>query len=211
MRNNYNFYLLLLIRMIRILYNYKVNLFFKRVYCFVYSIWISYEFKKVGTHSYFQNNLTLIGGRYIIIGKNTSLGCNGILTAWDRHLNEKYTPRITIGDNCHIGDSFHISSINEILIGNNILTGRRISIVDNFHGESKREYLDIPPMERSLYTKGPIIIEDNVWIGDKVSIMSNVKIGKGSIIGANSVVTKSIPSYSVVGGIPARILKTLNL
>ena len=53
------------------------------------------------------------------------------------------------------------------------------------------------------------MIEDNVWIGDKVTILANVKIGHNSIIGANSVVTKDIPPYTVVGGIPAKVIQKL--
>lgn len=60
-----------------------------------------------------------------------------------------------------------------------------------------------------MYTKGPIIINDNVWIGEKATICPGVTIGKGSIIGANAVVTKSIPPYSVAVGCPAIIIKQL--
>ena len=57
----------------------------------------------------------------------------------------------------------------------------------------------LPPLQRPLYSKGPVIIEDDVWLGEKVSVMPGVHIGRGAIIGANSVVTKDIPDYSVAG------------
>ena len=60
-----------------------------------------------------------------------------------------------------------------------------------------------------MYTAGPVIIEDGVWIGDKVTILPNVRIGKNAVIGANSVVTKDIPENCVAGGIPAKIIKTI--
>ena len=60
-----------------------------------------------------------------------------------------------------------------------------------------------------MYSKGVVIIEDNVWIGDQACIMPNVIIGKGAIIGANAVVTKNVIPYSVVGGNPAKIIKQL--
>ncbi|MFI3296999.1 MAG: DapH/DapD/GlmU-related protein [bacterium] len=65
----------------------------------------------------------------------------------------------------------------------------------------------IPPLLRNLTTKGEVNIGDNVWVGEGVAIMPGVTIGEGAVIGANSVVTKNIPSYAVVAGIPARIIK----
>lgn len=59
-----------------------------------------------------------------------------------------------------------------------------------------------------MVSKGPVIIEDNVWIGDKATILANVTIGKGAVVAANSVVTKDVPAYSVVAGIPAKVIKT---
>jgi acetyltransferase-like isoleucine patch superfamily enzyme len=66
------------------------------------------------------------------------------------------------------------------------------------------------PSERDLYSKGSVTIEDNVWIGDKVTILPNVRIGEGSVIGANSVVTKDIPPFCVAAGNPAKIIRKLN-
>lgn len=57
------------------------------------------------------------------------------------------------------------------------------------------------------YTNGPIVVEDDVWIGTDVTIMSGVKIGKGSVIAAGSIVTKDVENYSIVGGIPAKLIK----
>ena len=65
------------------------------------------------------------------------------------------------------------------------------------------------PNLRSLSSKGPVIIEDNVWIGTKASIMPGVRIGKGAIIAANSVVTHDIPPYCVAAGIPAKVIKVV--
>ena len=94
-----------------------------------------------------------------------------------------------------------------MIIGNNVLMGRKIFITDNNHGGSDRGNLDIPPSLRQLYSNGPVIIEDNVWIGEKVSILSNLHIGKGAIVAANAVVTKDVPPYAIVGGCPAKIIK----
>lgn len=89
------------------------------------------------------------------------------------------------------------------------MTGPNILITDNAHGASILELLDLPPQVRPLYSKGPVIIEDNVWIGEKTSIMPGVHIGKGSIIAANSVVTHDIPPYCIAAGVPAKVIKRL--
>jgi acetyltransferase-like isoleucine patch superfamily enzyme len=148
--------------------------------------------------------------KYITIGDNTHLGRNIRLAAWDHYQSKSYSPQIAIGNNCSIGANAHITSINKIVIGNNVLTGKNILITDNSHGESRHDLLDIPPKKRLLYSKGEVIIGDNVWIGEKASIMPGVHIGEGCIIAAHSVVTKDIAPYSIVAGIPARVIKVLN-
>ena len=65
------------------------------------------------------------------------------------------------------------------------------------------------PSLRKVESKGEVIIGDNVWIGDKCTILPNVHIGDGVIVAANSVVTKDVPPYSVVGGDPAKVLKKI--
>lgn len=81
-------------------------------------------------------------------------------------------------------------------------------------GEHNYKYLSTYPFKYRMFhlpenilTKGPIIIEDDVWIGDEALILSGVKIGKGAIVAAGSVVTKDIPPYAIVGGNPAKIIK----
>jgi acetyltransferase-like isoleucine patch superfamily enzyme len=175
----------------------------------LYTIWQSQDFKIFGDRSFIGYPIDIKGGKCIQIGENVSIGKNSIINAWEKYQEDNFTPEITIGNNTSLGEGCHISAIIKVSIGNNVLTGRRISIIDNSHGDSTIEDFTRPPIKRKLVTKGPIIIQDNVWIGDKVTILSGVTIGENSIIGANSVVTKNVPSYSIVGGIPAKIIKTV--
>jgi acetyltransferase-like isoleucine patch superfamily enzyme len=154
---------------------------------------------------------SLVGSKYINIGDNVIFNENIVLTAWDNYYGQQFSPQITIGNGSNIGGYSKITAINKITIGNDVLIGRNVLITDHVHGHSLRELLDIPPSKRNLYSRGHVIIEDNVWLGEKVSVLPGVTIGKGSIIGANAVVTKNIPAYCIACGIPAKIIKTMDI
>ena len=96
--------------------------------------------------------------------------------------------------------------MNRIEIGDGCLFGDNVLITDNYHGNNSKEQMSIMPIERALFSKGPVKIGNNVWVGRNVCIMPGVTIGDGAVIGANSVVTKDVESGSVVAGVPAKIL-----
>lgn len=148
------------------------------------------------------------GNKNISIGDNTILVSHNILGCWTSHNCIDYDPHIIIGDNTAIGEYTQISAAKEVRIGNGVLTGRFVYISDNNHGTSCLADLKMQPSKRDLYIKGPVVIEDNVWIGDKASILSGVTIGKGAIVACNAVVTKDVPPYSVVAGVPAKVIKS---
>lgn len=158
------------------------------------------------------------GGEYMHIGDGTSFGDGVYLTTWDsfyciidgKEMEQKHTPCLTIGNNCNFGAQNHITCINSITIGDNLLTGKWITITDNSHGTTDTESLHLDPIKRPLYSKGPVTIGNNVWIGDKATILPGITIGEGAVIAANAVVTKNVPPYAVVGGNPAKILKINN-
>jgi acetyltransferase-like isoleucine patch superfamily enzyme len=193
-----------------LIYTHKISSWIKIARIFLYSAWISREFKSFGKGSQIYSFNNLVGGKYISIGEKCTIGNNSCLTAWDRLGTANFIPQIIIRNNVSIGDGSHITAINRIEIGNNVLTGKMITITDNSHGDNSFDILSIPPSSRQVYSEGPVIIEDGVWIGDKVTILPNVRIGKNAIIGANAVVTKDIPANCVVGGIPAKIIKLID-
>ncbi len=162
------------------------------------------------------NNLTIsfpisyTGLKYISIGSNSVIGCRMRLDAFDDYLDEKFKPSIEIGNDVFINNDCHIGCINKIFIGNNVVIASKVFITDHFHGNVSSDDMQYGPRIRKLYSKGAVIIEDNVLIGEGVAIMPNVKIGKNCIIGANSVVTKSFSENSVIAGNPAILLKKLN-
>jgi acetyltransferase-like isoleucine patch superfamily enzyme len=171
-------------------------------------MWKTNEFFQVGS-LYIQYPLYLRGGKYIKIGSNVGFDQRLRLEAFDKFLNDDFKPEIIIGNNVSIQKDCHIGAINKIIIGNNVLLASKVYISDHSHGEITEEAIQTPPAQRKLYSKGPVVIEDNVWLGEGVIVLPNVTIGENSIIGANSVVTKSIPKNSLVAGNPARIIREL--
>ncbi len=109
--------------------------------------------------------------------------------------------RLEIGDRTFINYGADIAATKLVKIGSDCLIGTHTIIMDNdFHGVNDR--LSVPEAK-------PVIIGNNVWIGSRAIILPGVTIGEGSIVGAGSVVTKSIPPYSIAVGNPAKVIKTV--
>ena len=150
------------------------------------------------------------GGKYIDYGKGLTTGIGCRIEAYP--LDGKSTS-ITIGENVQINDYVHITGVKKVAIGNNVLIAGKVYISDSSHGNYSGSECDSHPLsipkERLLFYK-EVVIEDYVWIGESVSVLPGVTIGKGSIIGANSVVTKSIPEFVIAAGNPAHLIKKFN-
>ena len=113
---------------------------------------------------------------------------------------------VTIGKNCYFNHNtiLHGGKKNaKLVIGNYVQTGPNVAIYVSNHGHVNN---GIPIINQGYYEKD-IIIEDDVWIGANSVILSGVRIGKGAIIGAGSVVTKDIPPFCICGGTPAKFIK----
>ena len=111
---------------------------------------------------------------------------------------------LKIGDNSYVGSYSVIGVNNKISIGNNVMIADSVSIRDSDHQFSLR---NVPMRNQGIVSK-EIIIEDDVWIGYGAVVTKGVKIKKGAIIGANSVVTRDVDEFCIVGGVPARLIKT---
>jgi acetyltransferase-like isoleucine patch superfamily enzyme len=167
-----------------------------------------FGFKSISGSYFIQDPCYIKNPHYISIGRNFSSLNNLRLEAIDDYAGVKFTPELVIGNDVSITADCHMGCINKIVIGNNVLIASKVFISDHSHGEVDKQIKNVPPAKRKLFSKGPVIIEDNVWIGEGVSILSGVTIGKNSIVGANAVVTKSLPANSIAGGIPAKVLKS---
>jgi acetyltransferase-like isoleucine patch superfamily enzyme len=183
-----------------------IDLFFNQLYF----IWLKREFKFVGIGVGISRPMYLRGGKYITIGNGFSCDERLQLDAIDAFLDDKFIPEIVIGDNVSIQKDCHIGAINKIHIGNNVLLASKVYISDHSHGEVNLEALKLSPEKRKLFSKGPVIIKDNVWIGEGVVVLPGVTIGENSIIGANAVVTRSIPKNTLAAGNPAKVIREIN-
>lgn len=166
-----------------------------------------YYKSKLNSKSYFHIELpSRISGTQHIELQGSFQSLDGLrmscISKWGEQI---FQPRLVIGDNVCVNKNVHIGCNNLIIIGEGTLIGSNVLITDHSHG--KNEY-NLPPSNRPLFSKGPVVIGKNVWIGENVCILPNVTIGDNSIIGAGSVVTKSVPSNSIVGGNPASVVKT---
>lgn len=166
------------------------------------------HFIKCGKGLAVGKNTMFRGLNYVILGDNVSFDDGVCLTLWPEHSSNK-PPFMSIGNHCNFGAYNHITCVNRVLIGDNCLTGKFVTISDNSHGNTDRESLTMAPNSRAVISKGGVIIGNNVWIGDKATILPGVTIGNGCVVAANSVVTKSVPDNCVVAGVPAIIVKSI--
>ena len=156
----------------------------------------------------FSEPYTIVGrGKQIRIGRNFISQPGLKIECIDCYAGKQYHPCLSVGDNVFINSNCHIGCINKIVIGNNVMIGSGVLITDHQHGTLADS--DIPVADRKLVSKGSVAIGDNVWIGEHVCILSGVTIGEGSIIGANAVVTKSVPAHSLAVGVPAKVVEDL--
>ena len=198
-----------LVSILYLLYPYTLHKKILRIRNFLYSCWISNFFYEVGRGTWFEYKINTRGGKNIQIGNECLFYRGTIIDAWDDYHNVKYSPSIQIGDHCSFGAYTQLTSCNGIKIGNNLLTGAYVIISDNNHGQFSEEELKCNPRERRLHSKGEVVIGNNVWLGDKVAVLSGVHIGDGVVVAANAVVTKDIPPYSLAAGVPAKVIKQL--
>lgn len=195
-----------------LLYPYELQLLLTRFKNILYTLWIRNFIGHLGEHSRICYSCSLQGGgqKNISIGDYTIIQRETILGCWTKYGKQSFlNSSITIGDHCSIGEYNHITACNRIVIGDGLLTGRYVIISDNSHGGLSEEESLIDPAKRDLKTKGEVIIGKNVWLGDKVAVLSGVHIGNNVIVAANAVVEKDLPDNCVAAGVPARIVKHL--
>lgn len=155
---------------------------------------------KVGKWVDIRRGLTVNSPRNIQLGDHIMIGRMSRLSCYEGG-------EIKIEDGCYIGQSFTIMAGGNVKIKKDTLIASYVAVIGENHGMN--------PEMGVKYGKQPLIKQDveigeNCWIGEKVVILPNVTIGDWCIIGACSVVNKSIPSYSIAVGNPAKVIKRYN-
>jgi acetyltransferase-like isoleucine patch superfamily enzyme len=129
--------------------------------------------------------------------------CEGAMIRPSGHWGGQIGFGLKVGDYSSVGAYSYIGCSGKIEIGNHVMIGPNVSIIAENHNF---KLTDIPMQKQGVSNKG-IKIEDDVWIGTKAIILDGVTIGKGSIVAAGTIVTKNIEPFSIVGGVPAKIIK----
>ncbi len=146
-------------------------------------------------------------GARILSPENVSIGKDFIISPYCQIIcqDAENGSVLTIGNRVALNLAVHINADNsgKIIIGDNVIIGPNTTLRSSNH---KFDRMDIPIRDQEK-EPGYIIIEDDVWLGAGVIVVPNVRIGKGAVIGAGSVVTKDIPAFSVAVGNPAKVIK----
>jgi len=183
--------------------NYSIAQVLYLIYCKLRGFFVFKEARLV------RFPIDLRGAKYIKISKGFTTGVGCRLEAYP--MNREQT--MFFGENVQMNDYVHITAMKSVIIGSNVLLASKIYISDCSHGSYNGDEFDsnpnIIPNKRALIAK-PVIINDNVWLGEFVSVLPGVVIGKGTIVGANSVVSKSLPPYVIAVGSPAKPIKEFN-
>lgn len=157
--------------------------------------------KSFGYKSQLVSPLSLDGKENISIGNNVYVGYKTWLAALP--LTGEKSCLLELQDGVTIGHFNHIYATKKIVLEKDVLTADRVYISDNLHGYSD---IQIPIKDQSILQHGEVVIGEESWLGENVCVLG-ARIGKHCVIGANSVVTKDIPDYSIVVGVPAKIIK----
>lgn len=163
-------------------------------------------FGALGPNSRIIDPVMVVNPDRMFIGDNVCIGHGARLETIKHHKGVNYDPKLIIEDGASMELSVHIGAANLVHIGKWVMIAGRVTILDHDHGY---EDITMPPMFQPL-SVGTVRIDDGAWLGENVVVCKNVHIGKHAVIGANSVVTKDIPPYSVAVGMPARVVKQYN-
>lgn len=178
-----------------------------KIYQYLRKSWIIKDYKSFDRSSGIHKSCIVKGKEHIEIGKDCNFGPNCIFTAYDYHFGQQIQSRLIFGDHVRITAGCRITCVSKIELGNDVLIGPDVMIIDHNHGMNPSIKGGYSPQPLSI---GRVKIDDGVWIGQRVIILPDVTIGKHSIIGAGSVVTKDVPEYCIAVGNPAKVIKMYN-
>ncbi len=175
----------------------------------LYSLWLTwtYPFASIGKNVSIHYSCELVRpvAKDISLGDRVTLGRDVWLNVACKDLRTK--PAIILEDGCCIGRRCMITARNQVRIGCNTIFGPSVLIADHNHAY---EDVNLPIQQQGIEKGGTVRIEEGCWLGYGAAVLctkGELVIGRNSVIGANSVVTRSVPPYCVVAGNPSKIVK----
>lgn len=187
----------------------KIKRLIKIVLTYIRHPFFSAHLIKNKAHSFVIGNCKQLKGiKYVTLGNNVTI-CNGLrILALRSYENAQYNPTINISDNVYSAFNLTIMAAAPITIGESTLIASDVVITSENHG--------IDPLYSDSYASTPLVakpvtIGKGCWIGEKSIILPGVNLGDRCIVAAGSIVTKNFPDYSMVGGVPAKVIKRYNL
>lgn len=173
-----------------------------RVRSKLFSILAAGAFAEFGHKSVIRLPVRLSGESRIAIGDNVSIGENSWLqTLPDGKSN---TVALRIGSGTSMSGGCVLSAVRSVTLEEGVLLARNVYISDHSHRYSE---IGKPVLAQGVDRVAPVRIGGGAWLGENVVVCPGVTIGRGSVVGANSVVTKSLPDHCVAVGAPARVVK----
>ena len=139
----------------------------------------------------------------IVCGNNVTVGAHAIIKP-SSYYGQNLGEGLFVGDNSNIGRYNYVGCAGFFRIGKNVMIGPRVSFYAENHNFSSTDI----PMKNQGVTRTPIIVEDDCWIASGSIILAGVTVVSGSIVAAGSIVDPNVPPYSVVAGVPAKVIRT---
>lgn len=167
----------------------------------VYTTFHHFSFGSIGRGVFIFSPMQIDGAKNIFINNGVHIGYKSWLAALPQTGAEKCS--IVIGEDCSLGNFNHIYATHSICFGKKVLTADKVYISDNVHDYHN---IELAVKEQPIVQKRDVRIGEGAWLGENVCVIG-ASVGKHSVVGANSVVTKDIPDYCVAVGIPARVIK----
>ena len=175
-----------------------------RLRCKCFSLLISGAFAQFGRRTVLMYPIRLGGEERIAIGNQVFIGSGSWLQTLPDGDNQSIA--ISIGSGTSVAGACVISAVRQVVLEENVLLARNVYISDHSHRYTQT---DMPILAQGLDNIEPVLIRQGAWLGQNVVVCPGVTIGRGTVIGANSVVTRDIPDFAVAVGSPARVVKSM--
>jgi acetyltransferase-like isoleucine patch superfamily enzyme len=164
------------------------------------------HFKSFGKGAFLSPYSKIENMQHITIGNAATILSGAWISAYEGHRKDSGKPELVIGERTYVGHRAVISCVNEVRIGREVTIGDNVQLADTTH---KYKTPGVHTLDQGLEV-GRLIIGDRAWIGRNSFIAHDLEIGEQAVVGANSVVTRSVPAFTVVAGTPAKVIKRLN-